>query len=161
MIKSCKIIVVLICLFLLFGCEKEKISEDIVYPEEYCFVYDGLTINPGSVFTRELYGIELEYSEVASCAFEGLDKTFKYEHYEITTYEENNNDIILSIYFLDSYVKTTEGIGLGDSYDDMIEIYGSNYSVNGIEYTYNIDKVNLVFLIENNFITSIEYKYVN
>lgn len=155
-----KKIIVFICLLGLCGCNKDEqtyVNND--FPKEYSLMYDNLVIYPGDIFDKEMFGEPLEYSEIPSCAFDGLNKTFRFEHYEITTHEDGNKDIIESIYFLDLFIKTSEGVGIGDSLSDMIDKYGDSYVVNGIEYIYEIDGVSLIFLVENNIITSVEYKY--
>ena len=84
----------MICLLFLVGCGQESAKTE----EKYSFSYNNMDFVLGEIFTREKFGTEAEYSEVASCAFEGLDKTFKYEHYEITTYPDGEDDRIYSIY---------------------------------------------------------------
>lgn len=159
--KKIKILSIIISILLVVGCSSKNSSiENDNHPEKYTLIYNDKEFELGTVFTREKYGKEIEYSEVPSCAFEGLDKTYKYAHYEITTYQENNNDIILSIYFLDTEIKTTEGISIGDSLNDVINKYGNNYVNNGIEYNYTLGHSSIIFLVENNIVTSIEYKYI-
>lgn len=82
---------------------------------------------------------------------EGLDKIYKYENYEITTYERDGKERIQSIYLLNDMVKIT------DSYNKMIEKYSDNYVREENMYTYIQGKTALKFIIENNIITSIEY----
>lgn len=82
---------------------------------------------------------------------EGLDKIYKYENYEITTYERDGKERIQSIYLLNDMVKIT------DSYNKMIEKYSDNYVREENMYTHIQGKTALKFIIENNIITSIEY----
>ena len=60
--------------------------------ESYAFNYNGKEIKLGAEFSREEFGQELGYSEVPSCAFEGVDKTYTYEDYEITTYQDGDKE---------------------------------------------------------------------
>lgn len=123
----------------------------------YIFVSDGLEIKIDDEFTREKYGIEREYSEVASCAFEGLDRTYKYDGYDITTYENGEKENILSVYFTDDTSLTKEGIGTGSSFDEMVTAYGENYTQEDNLYTYTKGNMKLNFIVENDFVTSVEY----
>ena len=125
--------------------------------EAWTFTYNDMNMAIGEEFTRDKYGEELEYSEVASCAFDGLDKTYKYEHYEITTYPEDGKEKIFSIYFLDESIATKEGLSLGSSYDDMINLYGDDFEKNENLYTYTNGSTLLNCIVENDVVTSIEY----
>ena len=128
--------------------------------ESVYFLKDGdKEIYLGEEFSKEKLGQEVSYSEVASCAFEGVDKTYTYENYEITTYPENGVDTIYTIYFLNEEMETTEGVKITDSFDRMVEIYGNDYSVLGNQYTYTKGRTNLEFIVEENTITSIQYSY--
>lgn len=146
--------ILLIFIFASVGCMSEESSSK---EEAFSLEIGSKTINLGSEYQKEIFGSELEYSEIASCAFEGLDKTYRFQNYEVTTYPIDGVDKIASIYFLDDTISTKEGIKITDSYEKMVEIYGNNYQKEGIQYTYTLGKTSLIFLIENGFITSIEY----
>jgi len=88
---------------------------------------------------------------------EGLDRIYKYENYEITTYERDGKERIQSIYLLNDMAKTEEDVKITDSYNKMIEKYSDNYVREENMYTYIQGKTALKFIIENNIITSIEY----
>ena len=134
---------------------KSENQEDV-----YAFADGGKEIILGEEFSKEKLGEEEAYSEIASCAFEGLDKTYTYTDYEITTFPDGKKDRIYSIYFLDTEVATKEGVKVSDSIDDMINAYGEDYEKQGNQYTYTKGKTNLEFIIENDVITSIQYTYI-
>ncbi len=146
----------IICLFFLVGCGQETIQTE----EKYSFSYNNMEFVLGDVFTREKFGTEIEYSEVASCAFEGLDKTFKYEHYEITTYPDGEDDRIYSIYLLDDTVPTKEGVKITDDVSKMTEIYGNDYTQQGESYLYSKNNTTIQFYTSNGVIIGIEYSIV-
>lgn len=139
-------------------------GEEILKKEEeaYTFSDNGKKIALGEVFSKESLGIgdEESYSEIASCAFEGLDKTYTYANYEITTYPDGDKDRIYTIYFLNTEAKTEEGVSVSDSLEKMLQIYGDNYEIQGNQYTYTKGKTQLQFIVENDVITSIQYSYV-
>ena len=146
----------IICLFFLVGCGQETIQTE----QKYSFSYNNMEFVLGDVFTREKFGTEIEYSEVASCAFEGLDKTFKYEHYEITTYPDGEDDRIYSIYLLDDTVPTKEGVKITDDVSKMTEIYGNDYTQQGESYLYSKNNTTIQFYTSNGVIIGIEYSIV-
>lgn len=116
-------------------------------------------IKLGEEFSKEKFGEEKDYSEIASCAFEGLDKTYTYDNYEITTFPDGEKERIYSIYFLNEEMETTEGVKLSDGIDKMKNTYGEEYENQGNQYTYKKGKTNLEFIVENDTITSIQYTY--
>lgn len=129
-------------------------TEDIYYFED-----NGKKITLGAEYTSLNLGEEKDYYEVQSCAFNGMDKIYTFDNYEVHTYPENSTDKVLSVYFLNDQVSTTEGVKIGDSMDKMVETYGDEYEQLDTQYTYTKGLTQLKFIIENNAITSIEYNY--
>lgn len=126
----------------------------------YQFQTQEKTISLGVEFASLNMPKETSYYEVESCAFEGLDKEYTYDHYVVTTYPEEGTDKVKSVYFLDSEVQTTEGIKIGDTYEKMVEAYGSDYENSDNQYTYTKGKTQIIFLVEENTISDITYNYV-
>ena len=145
-------IAIFIIILLTTGCGETK-NKESNENTTYTFSYNSKNLVLGEEFKKEEIGEPLDYSEVASCAFEGLDKTYTYEHFELTTFPDGDKDKIYSIYFLDNEITTNEGIKIGDTKEDLISKYGDNL------YAYKIDKTSLKFIIEDNSIISIEYSY--
>ena len=138
----------------------DNLSTENKKEDVYAFVDGGKEIVLGNEFSKEELGEEEAYSEIASCAFEGLDKTYTYTNYEITTFPDGEKDRIYSIYFLNTEVATKEGVRVSDSIDDMIKAYGEDYEKQGNQYTYTKGNTNLEFIVENDVITSIQYTYI-
>ncbi len=156
-----KLLCVLFVSMILFLCGCEKSNTPDTQPLDlYAFKNGDMVISLGSEFSREKYGQELEYSEIPSCAFEGLDKTYRYSHYEITTVPAENKDIIYSIYFLDAEVTTKEGIRISDTLEKLLEVYGKNYEQKSGKYVYTKGNTSIEFLVENDIILSIEYVFL-
>ncbi len=106
----------------------------------------------------EALGEPASYFEAASCAFEGLDKTYTYGSYQITTYPQGDKDYISSILLKDDLVSTKEGVSLFMTEQDMIDAYGENSTQMNGATVYEKDGMRLVFILENGEITSIEYQ---
>ncbi len=97
------------------------------------------------------------YFEATSCAFEGLDKTYTYPHFEIVTYPKGEKDYISTIYLFDDILSTPEGIYIGSSKADMESVYGTDYTQNGEEYIYTKDGMELRIILKAGNIISITY----
>jgi len=101
------------------------------------------------------------YFEAASCAFEGLDKTYTYSGVEIITYPYNDVDYISSIRLLDDTVSTPEGISIGSSQEDVTTAYGSDFEDLGTGYSYEDGDTILEILFQDGAVVSVEYIAVN
>lgn len=154
--------------FLIFGNSKqetETIETNTTTQQEsakevYQFKAEDKTVDLGVEFASLNMPKENEYSEIESCAFEGMDKEYTYDHYMIATYPDGDKDKVKTVYFLDEEAQTTEGVKMGDTYEKMVAVYGENYQKSDDQYTYEKGKTQLIFLIEDNVISQIEYNYV-
>ncbi len=151
--------ILLTCL-ILTGCnDNNKKSETSTVDNVYSFTDNGHDFILGKVFDEKELGESSSYSETVSCASQGTDKTYTYPHFEVKTYNDGENDRILSIYLIDDEVKTKEGIKITDSFSDMTNVYGTDYETKDTLYIYTLGKTKLEFMVENDIITSIEYVY--
>lgn len=74
-------------------------------------------------------GYELE--EAQSCLYAGMDKTFTYPGITILTYPMDGKDVIDEIDLTDATYKTPKGVSVGQTMDDIVAAYGSNYYDDG------------------------------
>lgn len=95
--------------------------------------------------------------EAPSCALEGMDQVYTYDHCEIcvTTYPEGK--FVSAIYLTDDLSSTREGLSIGDSKEKMEELYGTNYEENGFEYTYTSGGMHLRVQFTNDEVSYIYY----
>ncbi len=105
----------------------------------------------------EALGEPTSYFEAASCAFEGLDKIYTYQGYEIDTYPVQDRDLVSAVILKDDTVATAEGICIGDSLDKLLETYGEGVQENGM-LVYARDGMKLCFILQEDSIISIEYR---
>ncbi len=151
---------ILIVVLLLAGCSGEEQTQGTSQEQDYVFEYNGITINLNSnaePIIKEL-GEPMEYFEAESCAFQGLDKTYYYNGFELTTYPNGDDDYISSIYFRDDSVSTPEGIYIGSSAEDVLEAYGNEYTGGENTYIYTKGDTSLTFIVENGEVVSITYQ---
>lgn len=104
-------------------------------------------------------GGDPSYEESASCAFEGLDKTYGYGGYFITTYPNGDKDYIYSAWFVDDSITTAEGIYVGSSKADVEAAYGAG-CIDGDSATLTKGNTELVIILEDDAVVEIQYQAV-
>ena len=102
-------------------------------------------------------GEEQSYFEAESCAFEGLDKTYTYPGFVITTRPDGDKDYVNSIRLTDDTVTTGEGVYIGSSEADVKAAYGEDGGDAEGMLSYTAVDVTLNFILEDGVVTSIEY----
>ena len=129
-------------------------------PDSYVFLAGDFPIFIGQDMAQVLsaLGEAQSYFEAASCAFDGLDKTYTYSGFQITTRPEGDKDYVNSILLTDDSVSTPEGAYIGASKEEIENIYGAgsdNGHVSSIMLT--LDDVTLSLIFEDDKVISIEY----
>ncbi len=131
------LLVILICLT---GCGKKTTQTPQGSDTEFGYTIDGVKLVPGTDFAAALkaLGEADSYSEAASCYFDGMDKSYTYDGFEVRTYPvEGGKDYIQDICITADTYKTAEGITIGSSLDDVIAEYGEDYQLTGSMYRYS------------------------
>lgn len=101
------------------------------------------------------------YFEAASCAFDGLDKTYTYAGLEIVTYPDEDVDRISSVRILDNSVSTPEGVTIGSSMADVAAACGEDYEEVGLQHAYEDGDAVLSVLFDGDTAVSVEYTAIN
>lgn len=124
----------------------------------YSYNFDGTELIPGAVLdTAALPEADSVY-QVPSCAIEGTDNVYNYVTFELTAYDDGTGEVIYSIYLIDANTPTTEGLYLGDDLAMVEELYGTGYTANGNELTYQKGETLLIIILDNGYVSSIEYR---
>ena len=108
----------------------------------------------------EALGEPVSTFEAPSCAFQGTDYIYTYDGFQINTYPLDDVNYVSSVVFMSDAVSTSEGLEIGKTKDDMIAAYGEDYTEEYDQYTYTRGDSQLVVLIEDGYISSIEYQAV-
>lgn len=107
-----------------------------------------------------MLGEPLACTEETSCAFDGLDKTYYYGSFYLTTYPEGEEDYVYSLWFEDDSVSTPEGIRIGSSQSEVDAAYGAD-SFNGINaYVITARETKLTIVITDGAVSSVLYEAV-
>ena len=136
-------------------------SQEVTYtPEQnFSFQFKGVTISlhdPAEPIIAKL-GEPVKYTESASCAFEGLDKSYYYGSFYLETYPQGDKDFVSGWWFADDSVTTPEGIYIGSSKADVEKAYGTDGYNGSNAYTVNKDAGMLTIILENDVVSSIQY----
>ena len=122
------------------------------------FMYNGtkIALNGDMQVILNALGEPKSYSESASCAFEGLDKTYIYDSFVIETYPDGEHDYVYRFWFMDDMVKTAEGIKIGDSSDAVAAAYGAENYNGRNAYIIKSDKYSTTIILADGAVSSIE-----
>jgi hypothetical protein len=130
-------------------------------PEGYYFVYNQANVRLGYPMAEIVEGLgqEIDFYSYPSCFFDGDEKVYIYDGFEIASYMRDLSDIdrLYSITFLDDRVATVEGLHIGQSYEEMVGAYGREYEEIPGCYIYMQEGTALSFSVQDEIIISITY----
>lgn len=157
---------VVLFLFLMAGCEKSggsggqpsRAPENDGQTEYFSFVYQNVDLIPGASFPEKQLPEATSVYTVPSCAMEGTDNVYNYEVIEVTAFRDGKDESIYSIYLLDANTPTVEGLYLGDNVSRVTELYGTSYRQEGTQITYQKGDTLLILILQDDFVSSIEYR---
>lgn len=125
----------------------------------YVFTYNGTDIimNAPAADILAALGEPKSYTEEASCAFEGLDKTYYFGSFYLQTYPMGDQDYIYCVWLVDDSVNTAEGIYIGAPQSQVEAAYGAD-AYNGTN-AYSVTKGDskLTVIIDAGVVSSIQY----
>lgn len=140
--------------------KQESVQQEVEETMDgYFFEVDGNSITTDMDMEPVLsaLGEPNQYFEAASCAFNGLDKYYTYDHFEIDTYPDGEKDYISAIILIDDIVSTPEGIAMGAQREEVVATYGEDFEKNGSSYVYTKGTTHLSFVFEGNTVKNISY----
>ena len=105
----------------------------------------------------EALGEPVSYTEEASCAFTGLDKTYFYGGFYLQTYPLGDADYIYSLWLIDDSSSTPEGIYIGSSKADVEAAYGAEGFNGSNAYVMTGTTSTLTIILDGETVTSIQY----
>ena len=144
-----------------FTDEAEDIEEPLAAQSNdgFAFTADGFVIHMDMDMSLVLdaLGQPLGVFEAPSCAFDGIDRIFRFPGVQIHTYPEGDLDFVHTISIRDDSVTTTEGIYLGSDFEAVIAAYGSNYEQEFGMFTFTRGETTLSFFVEDDMVVGITY----
>ncbi len=126
----------------------------------YAYRMGNIALKPGELLPLDKLPTPDSVAQVDSCAGDGYDNFYTFGNLEITGHPTAEGEIIYSIYFYSTEVATPEGVKPGDPFTKAVSVYGSDYSENNNTMIYTQDGVDLIFLVSDGNILSVEYMMV-
>ena len=95
------------------------------------------------------FGPDYDYAEARSCDYDGLDKSFLYDHAEFYTFPLKEGDRVSDIYSSSPDASTSKGIRVGAEKADVFAFYGEDCEDTGYQLIYAIEGGSLCFDMED------------
>ena len=108
----------------------------------------------------EALGEPVSFTEEASCAFTGLDKTYNYGGFFLQTYPLGDVDYIYSAWLMDDSSETPEGIYIGASQAEVEAAYGTEGFNGSNAYIMKGTTSTLTIILTDGVVSSIQYDAV-
>lgn len=100
-----------------------------------------------------------ECFEQESCSYQGVDRTYTYDGFELGTYTmTGQSEKIKRVAILDNSVATPEGLTIGSGFEDMVSAYGSGYEKEDGCYCYTAGNTQLKIETERGSVSAIVYE---
>lgn len=156
--KSRNIALLILC-FMLFatGCERS-----IQASQDYSFTWQETRIEmhaQAAPLVKELGGAKA-FQERASDTPGGLDKTYYYGGFYLSTYPRDGKDMVCSIWFADESVATEEGISLGATQQEVEKAYGAGCFQDTNACTLIGKNSRLIIVLSEGIVSSIQYEAI-
>ena len=164
--KKFLLIVTALCLLLSLaacgstGTEGGNSGSNITVPEDtFTFEYKGTKIqfHAEAAPIIAALGEPVKYTESASCAFQGLDKSYYYGSFYLETYPDGDKDYVYGWWFADDSVATEEGIYIGATQGEVEKAYGTDGYNGSNAYTIKRDSGSLTIILKEGVVSSIQY----
>lgn len=148
-----------VMLLSLSGCASRN---SMAQEENFFFTYNGTPITLGAETETiiDALGEPRSYTEEPSCAFDGMDKTYYYGSFYLSTYPMDGKDYVYSIWFVDDSVATEEGVRIGNTQAEAESIYGAGCFDGANAYTQIQGNSERTILLTDGFVSSIQYELV-
>lgn len=139
--------------------EETTAPEQVVDEDVFSFTYQGVTLVPGNAFDSAALPEAESVYQVPSCAIEGTDNVYSYGDIEVTAFNDGSGEVIYSVYIVDANTPTAEGLYIGDMLDQVIAVYGEDYTQENGQVTYQKGDTLLVIILDGDYVASIDFRW--
>ncbi len=106
----------------------------------------------------EKLGAPISQSEMGACGDQGTVVKYVYDNIELFVLKNGSKATVDQITLKSDLVKTSEGITVGSSKDDVINAYGEGYAkCDDNEIRYTSGNKNLKFRLRDGFVVGVDY----
>lgn len=160
-----KIVAFLLAMLLLLSmaaCDSGENNPTSQPKETFTFTYNGtkISLNADAAPIVAALGTPKSYTEEPSCAFDGIDKTYYYGSFYMSTYPMNGKDYVFSIWFADDSVATQEGIRIGSAKTAVEAAYGADTFNGSNAYVVNKGETKLTVILKDDAVSSVQYEVI-
>ena len=139
--------------------EETTAPEQVVDEDVFSFTYQGVALVPGNAFDSAALPEAESVYQVPSCAIEGTDNVYSYGDIEVTAFNDGSGEVIYSVYIVDANTPTAEGLYIGDTLDQVIAVYGEDYTQENSQVTYQKGNTLLVIILDGDYVASIDFRW--
>lgn len=151
-----KVMLTLILSLCLVGCGASDAQEQKDFGFFYQDTYIQMNAEAAAVIGE--LGTPQGYTEEPSCAFEGMDKTYDYGSFCLTTYPADGVDYFYSLWFTDETVQTEEGIHIGSTREEVEQLLGADWPEGETVWRLTAAHSELLISLEGDQVSSIQYR---
>ncbi len=129
---------------------------------EYVFIYNLFEISIGDKWENVVVRLG-DYNEsfvAESCAYQGTDRYYYYDGFEVMTSEIDGEELLTDIFIEGSDIKAVNDVCVGMSLSDMANAMGAADTSKGNAFIYYGGNVNVQINTKDSKVASIEYYYV-
>lgn len=148
-----------VLLLTLVGCGSDNSASR---QENFTFTYHEIPIVPGAEAAPviQALGEPQSYTEEPSCAFDGMDKTYCYGGFYLTTFPMDGKDYVYSVWFADDSVATEEGIRIGSTQPEAEAVYGTDCFGGTNRYVQIKGGSRRMILLTDGLVSSVQYEVI-
>lgn len=134
--------------------ETEKLTKDAVS-------YNNFVLKIGMVINEDVIskiGEPTDIQNADSCIGDGQDIIYSYQDLDLQTFKSEDKEVLYSIVINTDSVATADGIRVGNTYDEVKNVYGTptDETVAFVSYKVEEDRW-ITFYLTDNVVESIEY----
>lgn len=159
--KLCAFLLALVLALSLGACGNPPVPTEPA-KDNYVFTYNGIAIMMDVEATDIVaaLGEPKSYTEETSCAFEGLDKTYYYGSFYLSTYPMGDKDFVYSVWFSDDTIATAEGIRIGSTQAQVENAYGAQFYNGSNAYVMTKGDSKLTVVLADGIVSSVQYEII-
>ncbi len=153
--KKYVILLMIFCLSLT-GCGKRLSQWD--YTTLICADVS-IALNAPAAPVLAALGAPFGYGESKSGVYSGVEKTYQFSGLRLKTFQSQDGERILGVMITDKALTTPDGLSIGDSAEQVRSCFGPD-CIRDNCCIVNRSREQMVVLLENNFVTAIQYTLV-